>query len=86
MHVCSIVAVHGLSGHRTESWSLSNDSAAKNKRTWLKSQLPEEIPEAFVMTFGYDFDITTVSASGMTERALGLLGALCPKGDSDRVG
>lgn len=45
---CSIVAVHGLNGHRHSSWT------AENEVFWLKDLLPLNAPQARVYTFGYD--------------------------------
>lgn len=45
---CSIIAVHGLNGHRHSSWT------AENKVFWLKDLLPFNAPQARVYTFGYD--------------------------------
>ena len=44
----SIVAVHGLDGHRTESWT------ATNGIFWLRDYLPRQIPKARILTYGYD--------------------------------
>lgn len=44
---------------------------------WLKDFLPEDLPEARIMTFGYDSDLGfTRSDSGITNFALGLLGEM----------
>jgi hypothetical protein len=47
--MCSIIAVHGLRGTSFETWK---DGATK--KLWLRDFLPETIPTARVMTFGYD--------------------------------
>ena len=44
----SIVAVHGLDGHREFTWT------AENGVLWLKTLLPEDIPKARVYTYGYN--------------------------------
>jgi hypothetical protein len=46
----SIVAIHGLNGHREETWT------AKNNVNWLRhpNMLPEYIPNARIMSWGYD--------------------------------
>jgi len=47
----SIVAIHGLDGHREESWTTGT---ADNAVLWLRDLLPTEIPTARILTFGYD--------------------------------
>ena len=46
--VHSIVAVHGLDGHRENTWT------AENGVLWLKTLLFEDLPKARVYTYGYD--------------------------------
>ena len=85
----SIIAVHGLNGHRTESWSLiDGNTTAEKKKTWLKDLLPDYIPQARVLTFGYDSGITAegvVSMTGIVTKALELLKALHLEADSHMV-
>ena len=45
---CSIVAVHGLNGHRDKTWT------AANGKRWLRDLLPNDIPNARVFCWGYD--------------------------------
>jgi predicted ATPase len=46
----SIVAVHGLGGHALKTWT------GKNKKIWLIDEefLPQILPTARVLTFGYN--------------------------------
>lgn len=44
----SIVAVHGLNGHSEETWT------AGNSINWLYHLLPHDLPNARIMTWGYD--------------------------------
>ncbi|PVF92961.1 hypothetical protein CPB86DRAFT_144260, partial [Serendipita vermifera] len=46
--VVDIVAIHGLDGHREASWT------AENGTMWLKDLLPLDIPNARILTYGYD--------------------------------
>lgn len=44
----SIVAVHGLNGHRENSWT------AENRVNWLQHLLPQKVPHARIFSYGYD--------------------------------
>ncbi|KAF8515608.1 hypothetical protein BU17DRAFT_51564, partial [Hysterangium stoloniferum] len=46
--IASVVFIHGLDGHRIKS------CIAKNKKMWLIDFLPNEMPNARIMTYGYD--------------------------------
>lgn len=48
----SIVAIHGLDGHRTATWTHSNANIF-----WLQDLLPGNVQNARIMTFGYDADV-----------------------------
>ncbi|KAL9046503.1 MAG: hypothetical protein Q9214_000672 [Letrouitia sp. 1 TL-2023] len=43
-----IFAIHGLNGHREKTWT------AKNGILWLRDLLPRVIPNARIITYGYD--------------------------------
>jgi hypothetical protein len=49
----SIIAVHGLDGHRDRTWT------ADNGILWLKDLLPETIPNCRVYTYGYNGNVHT---------------------------
>jgi predicted alpha/beta-fold hydrolase len=46
--VVDIVAIHGLDGHPLESWM------AGNGKIWLRDFLPDKVPRARILTYGYD--------------------------------
>ena len=63
----SIVAVHGLNGHREKSWT--DD---KSGILWLRDLLPLQLPNVRVLTFGYDADtlrLSNVSQLSLSDHA-----------------
>ncbi|PVF91848.1 hypothetical protein CPB86DRAFT_791743 [Serendipita vermifera] len=53
--VVDIVAIHGLGGHRERSWT------AANGNMWLQDWLPDDIPNARILTYGHDADTNSVT-------------------------
>ena len=51
----SIVAVHGLNGHREKTWT------AHEEVNWLRDFLPLDIPKARILTWGYDANTHSTS-------------------------
>jgi alpha-beta hydrolase superfamily lysophospholipase len=60
--VSSIVAVHGLNGHREKSWT------ADNNILWLQDLLPKKVSQARIITYGYDS--RTHSSEHLTRQTL----------------
>lgn len=81
LSVASIVAVHGLNGHPTETWTHQTTNAC-----WLKDFLPSDIDGARIMTFGYNagaaFGNTTADVN---DHAKDLLSSLIDKREEDEV-
>lgn len=50
--VVDFVALHGLNGHYRKTWTAI--AAAGNPKNWLEDFLPEHIPNAEIMSYGYD--------------------------------
>ncbi|RGP71285.1 ankyrin repeats 3 copies domain-containing [Fusarium sporotrichioides] len=48
-YLVDIVAIHGLGGHPYKTWTEKED-----RHLWLRDSLPIHVPEARIMTFGYD--------------------------------
>ncbi|KAF4437144.1 ankyrin repeats (3 copies) domain-containing protein, partial [Fusarium austroafricanum] len=48
-YLVDIVAIHGLGGHPFKTWT-----EKEGRHLWLRDSLPSHIPEARVMSFGYD--------------------------------
>lgn len=54
----SIIAVHGLNGHRESTWTTPDTEVL-----WLKSLLPQIVRNASIWTWGYDSRTYTKSHS-----------------------
>ncbi|KAH7004342.1 hypothetical protein EDB82DRAFT_422883 [Fusarium venenatum] len=48
-YLVDIVAIHGLGGHPLKTWTEKED-----RHLWLRDSLPLHVPEARIMSFGYD--------------------------------
>ena len=68
----SIVAVHGLNGDPKDTWTSHQPNAF-----WLKDFLPLDVPNARVMTFGYNADAAFGKTTAeIVDHAKGLLSSL----------
>lgn len=78
----SIVFVHGLNGHREKTWT-SRDARAP----WPQTLLPSKVPEASILTFGYDAKVTDwrhmVSGNRIADHASGLLASIAAQRGED---
>lgn len=77
----SIVAVHGLGGDLIPTWT-----HPKSNAFWLKDFLPQQIPDARIMTFGYNASATFgESMSDVIDHAKSLLSSLVDKREESEV-
>ncbi|KAK3317309.1 Alpha/Beta hydrolase protein [Cercophora scortea] len=77
-----IVAVHGLNGDATHSWTDESPSGASTM--WLRDLLPYKLPNARVMTFGYNASVIgNTSVAGVRENARRLLSLLRDKREEE---
>lgn len=68
----SIVAVHGLNGGAKKTWT-----EPESGTLWLEDLLPQAIPKARIMTFGYDSGLAfSRSRAGLDNFARDLLNRL----------
>ncbi|KAN0120203.1 ankyrin [Hyaloscypha variabilis] len=75
-----IVAIHGLNGGRWSTWTYK--AKGKTDVMWLQDLLPDKLPQARVMTFGYNADmINNYSTSNIRDHARKLLSMLRNKRD-----
>ena len=69
-----VVAVHGLQGDAYKTWEHDNGSL------WLRDFLPSDIPNARIMTFGYDSTVAfSRSVAKIEDEAFELLNQLSAK-------
>jgi hypothetical protein len=75
------VAVHGLGGDAITTWT-----HPKSKAFWLKDFLPQQIPDARIMTFGYNADAAFgQSTAEVIDHAKSLLSSLVDKREEPDV-
>lgn len=73
--IVDIVALHGLNGHYRKTWSTMG--AAGGRVNWLKDLIPRYIPNARIMSFGYNSSVQfSKSTSDIGNFADGLLADL----------
>ena len=51
-NLVDIVAIHGLNGHYNKTWTTDTESG--RECNWLRDLLPQAVPEARIMSFGYN--------------------------------
>jgi len=74
-----IVIVHGLNGDAVKSWTDST-----TKAFWPKDFLPYDVPEARVLTFGYNADVAFGNTTAdIVDHAKDLLGSLIDKREEE---
>lgn len=77
----SIVFVHGITGHREHTW------AAPGSRPWPEKLLPEKLPQARILSFGYDAGVigwrSRLSGNRIGDHAKNLLAALAAHREAD---
>ena len=67
------MAIHGLNGDREKTWMLNNVN-------WLRDLLPSDIPNARVISWGYDANThstSPISAQHLYDHAKTLVSDLC---------
>jgi hypothetical protein len=71
----SIIAVHGLNGHAYGTWTCCEDSRANIEPMWLRDFLPNQLPSARILVYGYNSAVMGPNSgvSGVRDFALDLL-------------
>ncbi|KAG8526971.1 uncharacterized protein KY384_008400 [Bacidia gigantensis] len=70
-----VIAIHGLNGHPTGSWT-----GLDSKSLWLRDSLPEELPGARIFSYGYPADIVfNPSKATLYDLAVGFVSSLMTK-------
>ncbi|KAF9011454.1 hypothetical protein BDZ89DRAFT_1077817 [Hymenopellis radicata] len=57
-----IVALHGLNGHAFRSWEFHGENG--ENFMWLRDSLPEQLPGARIMTYGYNANVLSDVSTG----------------------
>ena len=81
----SIIFVHGLTGDREKTWTAKDSSAP-----WPQTLLPSKVPDARILTFGYDAYVAdwrgVVSKNRIGNHSMNLLTAVATfREDDDTV-
>ena len=75
--IVDIVFVHGLTGDAARTWTHED---SKSGKTWPAELLSSDLPDARIMSFGYDADVVNfwspASQNRIGNHALDLLGGL----------
>lgn len=75
------MAVHGLGGDAFTTWT-----HPKENKFWLRDFLPQQIPDARIMTFGYNADVAFgQSTAEVVDHAKSLLTSLVDKREESEV-
>ena len=81
--IVDIVFVHGLRGHRVRTWQKDHGKITGQETIWPKDLLPKDVPEARIITWGYDADavrfFNKTSQSSVMNHAKSLLTDLISK-------
>lgn len=76
--------MHGLTGDREKTWT-AKDAASP----WPEALLPAKVPDARILTFGYDAYVTAlagvVSNNRIRNHAMNLLSAVAAYRDEDET-
>jgi hypothetical protein len=80
--VVDIVALHGLNGHYRRTWTAETSDGVRVN--WLQDLLPHHIPNARILSFGYNSGVQfSKSVSGISEFAEQLLEGLLARRQSE---
>ena len=63
-YVRSIIAIHGLNGHRERTWTASNGV------NWLRDLLPNVLPNSRIMSYGYNVNVFDHGGHGVNQQSV----------------
>jgi hypothetical protein len=79
--ILSIVFIHGITGHREHTW------AAPGSRPWPEKLLPAKVPQARILSFGYDAGVigwrSRLSGNRIGDHAKNLLAGFAAHREAD---
>jgi hypothetical protein len=79
--ILSIVFIHGITGHHEHTW------AAPGSRPWPEKLLPAKVPQARILSFGYDAGVigwrSRLSGNRIGDHAKNLLAGLAAHREAD---
>lgn len=65
----SIVFVHGLTGSRLTTWTYeTNSKLGESNKPWPELLLKDDIPNARILTFGYDANVVNFLSAASQNR------------------
>ena len=76
-HIHSVIAITDLGGHAFGSWrSRTSTKCPVDRPMWLRDFLPQEFPNARIMTYGYSGSLKELNKLHMTDARRSFIGSL----------
>ena len=80
--VCSVVAIHGLNGHPSRTWTMEGSGTF-----WLKDSglLPSNLQNSRILTYGYNAVVGSLFGKASSDRILQHAQTLVAELEADRA-